>query len=74
MVLETELRVFYLIALKRHNDHGNSYKGKAFHWFTVLRFSPLSSWREEWQHPVRHSAGEEDENSTFGSTGRRKKQ
>ena len=41
------------IALKRHYDQDNSYKGQ--HWIgaglQVLRFSPLSSWWKAWQHP-----------------------
>ena len=47
------------IAVKRHHDHGNSYKGKHFIgaglWFQ--RFSPLSSWQEAWWHVSRHGAG-----------------
>jgi hypothetical protein len=54
------------IAVKRHHDQGNSYKGQhlieaglQFH-----RFSPLSSWREAWQCPGRHGAGDGIERST----------
>ena len=31
------------IAVKRHHDHSNSYKRKAFHWDGLQSFSPLSS-------------------------------
>jgi hypothetical protein len=43
------------IAVKRHHNQGNSYKGKHLTGagLQVLRFSPLS-WREAWQHPGRH--------------------
>jgi hypothetical protein len=42
------------IAVKRHRDHSNSYKGKHLimkqNWITVERFSPLLSWQKAWQH------------------------
>ena len=44
------------IAVKRHHDHGNFYKGKHFIGVNLQfqRFSPLSSWWEAWQHAGRH--------------------
>ena len=39
------------IAVKRHHDHGNSYKGKHFTGASLQsqRFSPLLSWWEAWR-------------------------
>jgi hypothetical protein len=44
------------IAVKTHYDQGNSYKGQRLieTGLLVLRFNPLSSWWEAWQHPGRH--------------------
>ena len=47
------------IAVKRHHDQGNSYKGQhligaGLHFQTC---SPLLSWQEAWQNPGRHGAG-----------------
>jgi hypothetical protein len=63
-------------AVKRHQDQGNSYKGKhligavlQFH-----QFSPLSSWQEAWRCVDRHGAGERAERSTSWSEGNRKRQ
>jgi hypothetical protein len=57
------------IAVKRHHDHGNFYKGKHFIGVNLQfqRFSPLSSWWEAWQHAGRHGTGAE--NSTPWSEG-----
>ena len=54
------------IALKRHHDHSNSYKGKHLIWAALpfQRFSLLSSWQEAWQHAGRHGAGGGAESST----------
>jgi hypothetical protein len=40
------------IAMKRHHDQGNSYKGKHFIGASLRLqgFSPLSSQQEAWQH------------------------
>ena len=45
--------------LNRHHDHSSSYKGQHLigAGLLVLRFSPLSSWQEAWQHPGSHGAG-----------------
>ena len=63
------------IAVKRHYDHGNSYKGKhligAGLWFQ--RFSPLSSWWGAWQHVGRHGAGKVAESSTSWPTGSKRR-
>lgn len=40
------------IAVKRHYDHGNSYKGK--HLIQFQRFSPLSSWQQACHPGGRH--------------------
>jgi hypothetical protein len=47
------------IAEKRHQDQGNSYKKQYLigAGLQVQIFSPLLSWHEAWQLPVRHSAG-----------------
>jgi hypothetical protein len=63
------------IAVKRHHDHGNSYKKKKHLVGAGLqfqRFSSLSSWQEAWWHTGRHDAGEGAENSISGSAGSRK--
>ena len=59
-------RVF--IAVKRHHDHSNSYKGKHLigAGLQFQRFSPLSSWQATWQCAGRHGAGEVAENSSLG--------
>ena len=50
------------LAMKRHHDHSNSYKGK--HLFQAglqfQKFSALSSWQETWQPAGRHDAGKGD--------------
>ena len=45
--------------MKRQHDHGNSYKGKYLIGSDLefQRFSPLSSWQEEWQCAGRPAAG-----------------
>ena len=45
--------------MKRHHDHGNSYKRKHLIGAVLQfqRFSPLSLWQEAWQYPGRHGAG-----------------
>ena len=50
------------IAVKRHHDHHNSYKGKHLigTGLQFQRLSPLSTW----QHPHRHGAGDRPESST----------
>jgi hypothetical protein len=52
----------------------NSYKGQHLIGtvILVLRFSPLSSWQEAWQHPGRHGAGRA-KNSTPCSKGKQEK-
>jgi hypothetical protein len=54
------------IAVKRHHDQGNSYKGQHLigAGLQVQRFSPLSSRWEAWQHPGRHDAGEGAESTS----------
>jgi hypothetical protein len=37
------------IAVERHHDHGNSYKGQHWAGLQFQSFSPLSSWQEAWQ-------------------------
>jgi hypothetical protein len=46
------------IAVKRHHEDSNFYKGKHLIGTGLLfqRFSPLSSWQETWQHAGRHGA------------------
>jgi hypothetical protein len=46
------------IAVKRHHEQGNSYKQQHLigAGLQVQRFSPLSSWKEAWQHAGRHGA------------------
>ena len=41
--------------MKRHHDHGNSYKGKYLPGagLQVQIFSPISSWRAAWQRAGR---------------------
>jgi hypothetical protein len=47
------------MAVKRHHDQGNSYKGKHLigAGLQFQSFSPLSSWQEAWQHANRLGAG-----------------
>ena len=46
------------IAVKRHHEQGNSYKGNIIGAGLQFQgFSPLSSRQEAWQHPVRCGAG-----------------
>jgi hypothetical protein len=61
------------IAMKRHHDQGNSYKGQYLIkiGLQVLRFSPLSSWQEARQCPDRGGAGGA-EHSTSPSEGSQK--
>jgi hypothetical protein len=62
------------LAMKRHHDHSNSYKGKHLIW-TGLQFRCLihylSSWQKAWQHAGIHSAGEVAESFTSWSIGSR---
>lgn len=52
------------IAMKRHDDHGNSYKNKEITWdLEFQRVSPLLSWRETWRPAGIHGAGEVAERS-----------
>ena len=71
----TSVPVLGSIAVRRHHDHGNSYKEKHLTGtgLQFQRFSPLSSWQEAWQYSDRH-AGEVAESSTSGSTGSRKRE
>lgn len=64
----------YSIAVKRHHEHSNSYKGKhLLGW--LQRFSPLALGREIWQSiGSRHGAGERAESFRSGATGSRKLQ
>jgi hypothetical protein len=61
------------ISVKRHHDQGKSYKGQHLigAGSQVQRFSPLSSWRESWQHSGRHGA-RGAENCTSCSGGKQK--
>jgi hypothetical protein len=47
------------LLLRRDTMTMATLKRKTFNWgwLTVQRFSPLSSWREAWQHAGRHGAG-----------------
>jgi hypothetical protein len=47
------------IAVKRHHDQGNPYRGKHLigAGLQFQGFSPLSSWWDTWQHAGRHGAG-----------------
>lgn len=49
------------IAVKTHHDHSISHKGKhsTGAGSRLQRFSPLSSWREAWQHAGRNGSGKE---------------
>jgi hypothetical protein len=60
--------------VKRHHDHGNSYKGKHLveDGLNFQRFSPVSSWQEAWQRAGRHGAEEVTGSSISGSAGSRK--
>ena len=43
------------IAVRRHHDQGNFYKGHSIEaGLQVQRFSPISSRQETWQYPDRH--------------------
>ena len=46
------------IAVKRHHDQGNSYKGQCLTGAGLhfQGFSPLSSWQEAWHSAGKHSA------------------
>jgi hypothetical protein len=48
--------VWGFVAVKKHYDQGNSYKGQYLIWggLQVQKFRPLKSWLETWQHPGRH--------------------
>jgi hypothetical protein len=60
------------IALKRHHDHGNSYKGK--HLIGAgLRFRGLVHYHHGEKLACRHGAGEGGKNFTSGSVGFRKR-
>jgi hypothetical protein len=47
------------IAVKKHHDHGNMYKGRCLigDGFQFQMFSPLSIWQKAWQSAGRHGAG-----------------
>jgi hypothetical protein len=47
------------IAMKRHHDQDNSYKGKHLigAGLQFQGYSPLSSWQKIWQHAGRSEAG-----------------
>ena len=51
------------VALKRHHDQGNFYKGQYLigAGLQFQRFSPLSSWQEAWQCAGRHGTLERAE-------------
>ena len=59
------------VAVKRHHDPSNSYKGKHFIWagLQFQIFSPLSSWQETWQLSGRHHAIKGAESSVSWLTG-----
>jgi hypothetical protein len=62
------------IAMNRHLDQGNSYKGQHLigAGLLVLRSSPLPSGQEAWRHAGRHGAGGA-ESSTSCSEGKQEK-
>ena len=63
------------MAVKRHRDHRNSYKGKHLTGagLQFQRVSPLASRQEAWWWCAgRYGAGERAESSTFWSTGSRR--
>jgi hypothetical protein len=63
------------IAVKRHHDHGNSYKGKHFIEIgLVLEVQSLLSWWEAWWHTGRCGTGEVPESWTSGLAARRKRE
>jgi hypothetical protein len=70
-----KLSALVSIAMKRHHDHGKSYKEKYLigTGLQVQRFSPLLSWWVAWQHAGRHGAGEGAESSTSRLAGSRTK-
>ena len=59
------------IAVKRHHDHSNSYKGKHLvgAGLQFQRLSPLSSWWKAWQPAGSHGAGGGAESSPSWSEG-----
>ena len=60
------------IAVKRHHDHSNSYKGKhLIGWLTFQNSNLLSSWWDM-QCAGKHDAGEGAENSISQPEGNRK--
>ena len=61
------------IAVKRHHDRSNSYKGEHLIGAGLWGQSPLLSWQEAWQHAGRHGAGEVAESSMASSAGSRRK-
>ena len=63
------------IAMKRHHDQGNSYKGQHLigAGFQFQRFYTLLSWQKAWHHLGRHDAGEGAESSTSWSEGSRER-
>jgi hypothetical protein len=63
------------IAVKRHHDQENCYKGQHLigAGLLVLRFSPLSSWQEAWQHLGKHRIREGAESSTSCCEGKQEK-
>lgn len=62
------------MAVKRHHDRRNFYKGKHLieAGFQSQRFSPSSSWQEAWHHAGRHGAGEGAGRSASGSKASRR--
>lgn len=61
------------MAVNGHHNQGNSYKEQHLigAGLQILRFSPLSSWREAWWHLGRHGTGGA-ESSTSYSKGKQK--
>jgi hypothetical protein len=57
-LLKVLTTVLGFIAVKRHHDHGNFYKGKHLTGASLQfqRFSPLSSRWEAWQHAGKHGS------------------
>ena len=62
---EVSLLVRVSVGVKRHHDHGNSYKGKHLIG-TGLQFQSFSHYHhgKTWQQAGRHRAGEGDESFT----------
>ena len=64
------------ITVKRHHDHGSSYKRKHLirAGLQFQKFSPLLSRWGAWRHAGRHGAADAVENFTSGPTGNRKRE